>query len=73
MLIEKGADINAKSADLFTPLHCSSEMNNVETSLIILQSGASLIDKDEKGNNAMESSLEINGIEVFKAIVAFQH
>ena len=43
-----------------------------ETSLILLQSVASLIGKDEKGNIAMELSLKWNGMEVFKTIVAFQ-
>ena len=55
-----------------TPLHCSSEKSNLKTSLILLQSGVSLIDKDEKGNIAMESSLKWNRTEVFKTIVAFQ-
>ena len=55
-----------------TPLHCSSEKSNLETSLILLQSGVSLIDKDEKGNIAMESSLKWIQMEVFKTIVAFQ-
>ena len=56
-----------------TPLHCSSEKNNFEMSLILLQNGASFIDKDEDGNNAMELSLENNTMEVFKTLVAFQY
>ena len=67
------ADINAKSADQFTPLHCSFQNNSLETFLILLKSGASLIDKDEKGNIAMELSLKSNAMEVFKTFLAFQH
>ena len=52
-----------------TPLPCSSKKSNLETSLILLQSGVSLIDKDEKGNIAMESSLKCNRMEVFKTNV----
>ena len=55
-----------------TPLHCSSEKSILEMSLILLQSGISLIDKDGKGNIAMELSLKWNQMEVFKTIVAFQ-
>ena len=73
LLIEKGAPVNAKSVNLFTPLHCSFQNNSLETFLILLQSGASLIHKDPRGNNAMESLLESNGIKVFKTIAAFQH
>ena len=60
------------SEDHLTPLHFSSEKSNLETSSILLQSGVFLIDKDEKGNIAMESSLKWNRMEVFKTIVAFQ-
>ena len=73
LLIEKGADVNAKSEGHLTPLHCSFQNSNLEMSLILMHSGASLIYKDEEGNNVMESSLESNGIEVFKTIVSFQH
>ena len=73
LLIENGADVNAKSADQFTLLRCSFEKNNLEMSLILLKSVASLIDKDDIGNIAMELSLKSNAMEVLKTIVAFQH
>ena len=66
LLIEKGADVNAKSEGHLTPLHCSFQNSNLEMSLILMH-------KDEEGNNVMESSLESNGIEVFKTIFSFQH
>ena len=44
-----------------------------EIAKILLESGASLILKDKKGNNAMETSLESNRIKVFKTISAFQY
>ena len=45
----------------------------LEIAKILLESGASLILKDKKGNNAMESSLKSKRIEVFKTILVFQH
>ena len=63
----------AYSEGRLTPLHFSSEKGNLDSSLILLQSGVSLIDKDEKGNIAMELSLKSNAMEVLKTIVAFQH
>ena len=45
----------------------------LEIAKIPLESGASLIQKDKKENNAMESSLESKKIEVFKTILAFQY
>ena len=50
----------AYSEGRLTPLHFSSEKGNLDSSLILLQSGVSLIDKDEKGNIAMELSLKWN-------------
>ena len=44
-----------------------------EIAKILLESGASLIHKDKKGNDAMQSSLESKRIEVFKTILTFQH
>ena len=60
------------SEGCLTPLHFSSGKSNLEMSLILLQSGISLIDKDGKGNIAMELSLKWNQMEVFKTIVVFQ-
>ena len=60
------------SEGCLTPLHFSSGKRNLEMSLILLQSGISLIDKDGKGNIAMELSLKWNRMEVFKTIAAFQ-
>ena len=63
----------ANSEGLLTPLHCSSEKSNLETSLILLQSvGVFLIEKDGEGNVAMELSLKWNGMEVLQTIAAFQ-
>ena len=73
LLIQKGADVNSKSADIFTPLHVSFEKNNLEMSLMLLKNGASLIHKDLRGNNAVESSLKSSEFEVFKTFVMFQH
>ena len=44
-----------------------------EIAKILLESGASLIHRDKKGNNAIESSLESKRTEVFKTVLAFQH
>ena len=54
--IAKDANVNAKSDGHLTSLHCSFEKKNLEMSLILSQSGVSLIDKDEKGKIAMESN-----------------
>ena len=43
----------ANSEGELTPLHFSSEKSNLETLLILLQSGVPLIDIDEKGNIVM--------------------
>ena len=45
----------------------------VEIAKILLESGASLIHRDKKGNDAMESLLEGKRTEVFKTILAYQH
>ena len=63
---------SANSEGHLTPLHFSSEKSNLETSSILLQSGVFLIEKDGKGNVAMEISLKRNGMEVLLTIAAFQ-
>ena len=74
LLVENGADVNAQvNSKVVSPLCIVLlKKNNLEMSLILLQSGVSLIDKDEKGNIAMELSLKWNRMEVFKTIAAFQ-
>ena len=45
----------------------------LEIAKILLESGASLIHRDKKGNDAMESSLESKRTEVFKTVLAYQY
>ena len=53
--------------------HEMAHQGKPEIARILLESGASLIHKDKKGNDAMQSSLESKRIEVFKTILTFQH
>ena len=74
LLIENGADVNAKDNDRQeTTLHEMAHQGKLEIAKILLESGASLIRRAKKGNDAMESSLESKRTEVFKTILAFQH
>ena len=72
--MKNGADDNAKDNNRQeTTLHEMAHQGKLEIAKILLESGASLILMDKKGNNAMESSLESKKIEVFKTILAFQY
>lgn len=53
LLVEFGADINAKGETGFTPLHCAAEQDREEAVRFLLSLGAH-IEKDEEGNTALE-------------------
>lgn len=52
LLVESGADIDAKGESGFTPLHCAAEQDHEEAVRVLLSLGAK-IEKDEKGNTAL--------------------
>ena len=46
-LIEKGADVNAKDRDAFTPLHLATQLVYTDMAALLIAKGASLNEKEQ--------------------------
>ena len=53
LLVESGADIDAKGESGFTPLHCAAEQDHEEAVRVLLSLGAR-IGRDEEGRTALD-------------------
>ena len=55
-LIEKGAEVNAKSRDGSTPLHSAAFLGNAEIAELLIQKGADVNPKNYKGETLLDVS-----------------
>jgi ankyrin repeat protein len=54
LLIERGANVNAKAADGAVPLHEAARMGHVDVARLLLEHGADVNAKDNKGETPMD-------------------
>ena len=70
-LISKGADVNAKSNDLFTPLHAVAlTSGNVKVGNILISSGANVNAKYKGGGTPLYSAVGRDNVEFAKFLVS---
>lgn len=68
-LIQKGADVNVKAEDGYTPLHGAVTAGHTEIAKLLIQNGASLDTKGEKGNTALHFSAWLGRAEITKLLI----
>jgi ankyrin repeat protein len=70
LLLEHGADINAKATTHFdgTPLHLAAEQGRVEIVHVLLQNGADVSMKDDRGRTALQVASDRGHAEVVKLL-----
>ena len=56
-LIEKGADVNAKSRDGSTPLHSTAFLGRAEIAELLIQKGADVSPKNYRGETPLDASM----------------
>ncbi|MFA8300062.1 MAG: ankyrin repeat domain-containing protein [Hyphomicrobiales bacterium] len=65
-LIEKGSDIHIADNELIAPIHMASLLGNIDLVVRLVERGASLDEKTEKGNLPLALAIRENHIEVVK-------
>ena len=65
MLVENGADLNIKDADLWTPLHAAVACGNYELVQYLVEHGASLVEINTDGNMPIDLVEDNEDIEIF--------
>ena len=68
-LIERGADVEAKTNDGHTPLHWASRNNRIEIAKLLLDRGADLEAKDVDGRTPLNYASEFDKIEIAKLLL----
>ena len=56
LLIQKGADVNAKGRDGGTPLHSAAFLGQIETAKLLIQNGANVNAKNHKGETPSDAA-----------------
>jgi ankyrin repeat protein len=69
LLLEYGADVNARRNDLFTPLHVAARYGRVELARMLLEHGANVAAEDEDGKTASEYASEMGRKEITKLLL----
>ena len=69
LLLEYGADVNARRNDSFTPLHVAARYGRVELARILLEHGANVAAEDEDSKTASEYASEMGHKEITKLLL----
>ena len=75
LLLEHGADINAKatSHSASTPLHIAAQQGRVEVVYVLLQNGANVSMKDDRGRTALQMASDRGHVDVMKLLSLSEH
>lgn len=69
LLLEYGADVNAKDKKDFTPLHLAVGEGYVDVVELLLEHGADVNAKDFKGNTAYDYALEDDDLQDCRSLL----
>jgi ankyrin repeat protein len=70
-LLEKGAQLFARSNEGETPLHLASQEGNLNAVVTLLQHGADCADPDANGLNALHHAARKGSLDIMRLIVAY--
>ena len=70
LLLEKGADVNARAKDGATPLHLAVKRGHVLAAKLLFTKGANLTAKDAEGNTPVHLASELYTTEMVKALIS---
>lgn len=65
VLVQHGADLNIKDADLWTPLHAAVACGNYELVKYLVDNGASLVEINTDGNMPIDLVEDNEDVEIF--------
>jgi ankyrin repeat protein len=68
-LLERGADLEAKNEEGWTPLHLASYKDNIETTKLLIDAGADVEAKDNHGMTPLHWATNWNHIEIAKLLL----
>ncbi len=68
-MLDKGADVNAKDYNGFTPLHLTASMGHTETARLLIERGADINAKDKHGYAPLHWAVENGDIETTKYLI----
>lgn len=57
MLVEKGANVNKKGSQNYTPLHMAADKNNIKIAKYLIEHGAKVNSKDEMGHIPLHTAV----------------
>jgi Ankyrin repeats (3 copies)/Ankyrin repeat len=70
LLLEKGAEVNARAKDGATPLHLAVKRGHVSVAKLLFTKGANLTAKDTEGNTPVHLASELYTIDMVKALIS---
>jgi ankyrin repeat protein len=70
LLIDHGAQVNARSFTDQTPLHCTARRCDVAVATVLLDNAADVNIQDDYGKTALHIAAELNGADLIKLLLS---